>query len=123
MAARKGGRGAVRVNANEMCPVTLQQDCASEQHRQKHYSCFGLLTGHMYAEKAAGAEAVRLHAYETRPGTLQHDCIPEQQMLAEGSIHALAFTSTAEVKSSLRQILHPHMFTQYTGTAGFTITL
>lgn len=47
--------------------------------------------------KAAGAEAVRVDAYETRPGCLQADCIPEMQMLAEGSIHALAFTSTAEV--------------------------
>ena len=47
--------------------------------------------------KAAGAEAVRVDAYETRPGSLQADCIPEQRMLAEGSIDALAFTSTAEV--------------------------
>ncbi len=49
--------------------------------------------------KAAGAEAVRVDAYESRPGTLRNDCIPELRMLAEGSIHALAFTSTAEVGS------------------------
>ena len=83
----------------------------SEQRRQKHCLCFGLLTGHMCTEKAAGAEAVRLNAYETRPGTLQHECIPEQQMLAEGSIHALAFTSTAEVRLSVVQTLHPHTCT------------
>ena len=53
--------------------------------------------------KAAGAEAVRVDAYETRPGSAQADCIPEVQMLAEGSIHALAFTSTAEVGYSLRR--------------------
>ncbi len=38
-----------------------------------------------------------MDAYETRPGSLQAECIPEQRMLAEGSIDALAFTSTAEV--------------------------
>ena len=40
---------------------------------------------------------MRVDAYETRPGSVPADCIPEQRMLAEGSIHALAFTSTAEV--------------------------
>ena len=47
--------------------------------------------------KAAGVEAVRVDAYETRPGSTQAGCAPERRMLAEGSIHALAFTSTAEV--------------------------
>ena len=47
--------------------------------------------------KAAGAEAVRVSAYETRPGSAPHACEAERQMLCDGSIHALAFTSTAEV--------------------------
>ena len=47
--------------------------------------------------KAAGAAAVRVDAYETRPGSSRDDCIPEQRMLAEGSIQAVTFTSTAEV--------------------------
>lgn len=51
--------------------------------------------------KAAGAEPVRVDAYETRPGASPHECAPEQRMLADGSIHALVFTSTAEVSAAL----------------------
>ena len=47
--------------------------------------------------KAAGAEATRVHAYETSPGSAPHACEAERQMLSDGSIHALAFTSAAEV--------------------------
>ena len=62
------------------------------------------------AGKAAGAEAVRVDAYETRPGSLQADCMQERRMLAEGSIHALAFTSTAEVGCILQQCPFPARF-------------
>ena len=53
--------------------------------------------------KAAGAEAVRVNAYETRPGSAPHTCEAERQMLCNGSIHALAFTSTAEVIEDRRE--------------------
>ena len=47
-----------------------------------------------------------MDAYETRPGSTQPECAPERRMLAEGSIHALTFTSTAEV-SRLQASIHP----------------
>lgn len=50
--------------------------------------------------KAAGAHAVRVDAYETRPGATQEQCAAERQLLAEGHIYAVAFTSTAEVAIS-----------------------
>lgn len=47
--------------------------------------------------QAAGAEATRLEVYQTASGSDPEACKPEKQLLLDGSIHAIAFTSTAEV--------------------------
>ena len=47
--------------------------------------------------QAAGAEAIRLEVYQTAPGSHPEACQPERQLLLNGSIHAIAFSSTAEV--------------------------
>ena len=47
--------------------------------------------------QAAGATAVRVEVYQTGPGSDPEACQPEKQLLLNGSIHAIAFTSTAEV--------------------------
>ena len=47
--------------------------------------------------QAVGAEATRLEVYQTAPGSDPEACQPEKQLLLDGSIHAIAFTSTAEV--------------------------
>ena len=47
--------------------------------------------------QAAGAAAIRLEVYQTGPGSDPEACQPEKQLLLNGSIHAIAFTSTAEV--------------------------
>jgi hypothetical protein len=49
--------------------------------------------------KAAGARVVRVDAYKTRLGAIPEQCAAERRMLDEGAIHAVAFTSTAEVSS------------------------
>ncbi|BDA45398.1 hypothetical protein COCOBI_07-1850 [Coccomyxa sp. Obi] len=56
------------------------------------------------ALQAAGAHAIRVDAYETRPGATQEQCAAERQLLAEGHIYAVAFTSTAEAEG-LQQIM------------------
>lgn len=58
----------------------------------------------MQCAKAAGAHAVRVDAYETRPGATSEQCAAERQMLSEGSIQAIAFTSTAEVIQALSRL-------------------
>lgn len=47
--------------------------------------------------QAAGAEAVRLDVYQTAPGSNQAACAVERQLLRSDGIHAIAFSSTAEV--------------------------
>ncbi len=51
--------------------------------------------------QAAGAEAVRLDVYQTAPGSNQAACAVERQLLRSGGIHAIAFSSTAEVHTVL----------------------
>lgn len=47
--------------------------------------------------QAAGATAVRLEVYQTGPASDAEACQPERQLLLDGNVHAIAFTSTAEV--------------------------
>lgn len=49
---------------------------------------------------AAGADAVRVPAYLTALGLPgPESCQPEAQLLQQGSIDAIAFSSTAEVRA------------------------
>ncbi|KAL3147544.1 hypothetical protein ABBQ38_014597 [Trebouxia sp. C0009 RCD-2024] len=54
------------------------------------------------ALEAAGAEATRLEVYQTASGSDPEACKPEKQLLLDGSIHAIAFTSTAEAQGLSR---------------------
>lgn len=54
--------------------------------------------------QAAGAEAIRLEVYQTAPGSNPEACQAEKQLLLDGSIHAIAFSSTAEVGLCLRSL-------------------
>lgn len=49
------------------------------------------------ALQQAGATPVRVDSYVTTPGATAEQCAAEAQQLQQGHVHAVAFSSTAEV--------------------------
>ena len=78
-------------------PHTLStgaKKCECRHHYLVHIAKFQILL----APQEAGAEPVRLNVYQTAPGPSSH-CVAEKQLLLNGHIHAIAFSSTAEVSA------------------------